>query len=66
MEWLNKKIKILYHKCLKIHKKFNNVITFQLRFEQGKNKVMENTNHVLVKPLILMMYDAHALDIRFV
>jgi hypothetical protein len=42
------------------------VITFQLRFEQGKNKVMENTNHVLVKPLILMMYDAHALDIRFV
>jgi hypothetical protein len=65
MEWLNKKIKIFYHKCLKIHKKFNNVISFQLSFEQGKNKLMKNTNHVLVKLLILMMYDAHTVDIRF-
>jgi hypothetical protein len=66
MEWLNKRIKILYHKCLKIHKKFNNVISFLLSFLQGKNKLMENTNCVLVKLLILMMYDAHTLDIRFI
>jgi hypothetical protein len=66
MECLDKKIKMLYHKCLEIHKKFNNMISFQLSFKQGKKKLMENTNHVLVKLLILMMYDAHTLDIRFV
>jgi hypothetical protein len=66
MEWLNKKRKVLYHKCFKIHKKFNNVISFRLSFEKGKIKFMENANRVLVKLIILMMYDAHTLDIRFV